>query len=143
VKNQPRARPGRRNRLPHLAFCTRICKTGWAGGFAWRFRLPSDFFTASNLDFIQLLRPGIGLNLRPIRRFRGFFHVCPTGQYAKNAGVGATYITAFATCKTSFTSCKPAPLQRYMRRNVDQRGAWPINSQADRSSDDAILMSLS
>src|SRR5438034_5543500 len=29
-------RPGRRNRLPHLPCCPRVCKLGGAGGFACR-----------------------------------------------------------------------------------------------------------
>src|SRR2546426_8270085 len=29
-------RPGRRNRLPHLLCCPRVCKLGGAGGFACR-----------------------------------------------------------------------------------------------------------
>src|SRR5438132_1272016 len=29
-------RPGRRNRLPHLPCCARVCKLGGAGGFACR-----------------------------------------------------------------------------------------------------------
>src|SRR5438094_5199752 len=29
-------RPGRRNRLPHLPCCTKVCKVGGAGGFACR-----------------------------------------------------------------------------------------------------------
>jgi len=29
-------RPGRRDRLPHLPCCARVCKVGGAGGFACR-----------------------------------------------------------------------------------------------------------
>ena len=49
-------RPGRRNRLPHLSCCAKVCKLGGAGGFACR------------ANFSHLLSAGTGLLAKPSPR---------------------------------------------------------------------------
>src|SRR5947208_4522927 len=59
--------PGRRNRLPHPVCKPLDSKEGGADGFVCR-PPGSQFFTASQLDFIHFL-DGESPNIRPIRGF--------------------------------------------------------------------------
>src|SRR5437870_2518206 len=56
-------RPGRRNRLPHLPCCPKVCKLGGAGGFACR----ANFHTFSAQRGISLIQEPLMLQNRIAR----------------------------------------------------------------------------